>query len=88
MSEKADSESGQQGGGAGQAAEQSAIPASAQRRFNNKNASQYYDPCQEFATKSIRCLNRNGGNRELCSDYFQAYRDCKKAWMNARKTGN
>lgn len=29
------------------------------------------DPCQEAAGKSLRCLHRNGGNKEMCSDYFQ-----------------
>ncbi|KAK8224769.1 hypothetical protein HDK90DRAFT_498001 [Phyllosticta capitalensis] len=50
-------------------------------KFNNKSLSEYYDPCQEAATRSIRCLHRNGGDRDLCSDYFQAYRDCKKQWV-------
>ncbi|KAF2650253.1 hypothetical protein K491DRAFT_697473 [Lophiostoma macrostomum CBS 122681] len=54
-------------------------------RFENKAYSEYFDPCQDAATKSIRCLNRNGGDREMCSDFFQAYRDCKEQWMNARK---
>ncbi|KAK7510737.1 cytochrome c oxidase-like protein [Phyllosticta citriasiana] len=54
-------------------------------KFNNKSLSEYYDPCQEAASRSIRCLHRNGGDRDLCSDYFQAYRDCKKQWMEARK---
>ncbi|KAK7532235.1 uncharacterized protein J3D65DRAFT_670856 [Phyllosticta citribraziliensis] len=36
-------------------------------KFNNE----YYDPCQDAATRSIRCLHRNGGDRDLCRDYFQ-----------------
>ncbi|KAK7512205.1 cysteine alpha-hairpin motif superfamily [Phyllosticta citriasiana] len=52
---------------------------------HSKSLSEYYDPCQEAASRSIRCLHRNGGDRDLCSDYFQAYRDCKKQWMEARK---
>ncbi|KAF1358041.1 cytochrome c oxidase-assembly factor COX23, mitochondrial [Lizonia empirigonia] len=47
--------------------------------------SEYFDPCQEAADKSIRCLKRNGGERAMCSDFFQAYKDCKKQWMEARK---
>ncbi|KAK4129883.1 hypothetical protein BT67DRAFT_354977, partial [Trichocladium antarcticum] len=43
--------------------------------------SEFLDPCQEAAARSIRCLHRNGGDRSLCSDYFQVYRDCKKAWV-------
>ncbi|KAK7565806.1 cysteine alpha-hairpin motif superfamily, partial [Phyllosticta citricarpa] len=48
---------------------------------HSKSLSEYYDPCQEAASRSIRCLHRNGGDRDLCSDYFQAYRDCKKQWV-------
>ncbi|KAH7132108.1 cytochrome c oxidase-assembly factor COX23, mitochondrial [Dendryphion nanum] len=53
--------------------------------LNSKAYSEYFDPCQEAANKSIRCLNRNGGDRQMCTDFFQAYRDCKEQWMNARK---
>ncbi|KAH8726321.1 cytochrome c oxidase-assembly factor COX23, mitochondrial [Phaeosphaeriaceae sp. PMI808] len=47
--------------------------------------SEYFDPCQEAADKSIRCLKRNGGERAMCVDFFQAYRDCKEQWQAARK---
>ncbi|ORX96061.1 hypothetical protein BCR34DRAFT_497992 [Clohesyomyces aquaticus] len=46
-----------------------------------KQNSEYFDPCQEAASKSIRCLHRNGGDREMCGDFFQAYRDCKEQWV-------
>ncbi|KAJ2982585.1 hypothetical protein NUW58_g6409 [Xylaria curta] len=36
----------------------------------SKSTSEYFDPCQEAASKSIRCLNRNGGDRTMCTDYF------------------
>jgi cytochrome c oxidase assembly protein subunit 23 len=39
--------------------------------LDSKQYSQYFDPCQEAAQKSIRCLHRNGGDREMCSDFFQ-----------------
>ncbi|KAJ4291433.1 hypothetical protein N0V88_006026 [Collariella sp. IMI 366227] len=55
------------------------------QKFEGKDRSEYLDPCQEAAARSIRCLHRNGGDRTLCSDYFQAYRDCKKAWIERRK---
>lgn len=48
-----------------------------------KAYSEYFDPCQDAANKSIRCLNRNGGDREMCSDFFQAYRECKEQWVSA-----
>ncbi|EDU45412.1 repeatmulti-domain protein [Pyrenophora tritici-repentis] len=54
-------------------------------KFDNKAYSEYYDPCQEAADRSIKCLKRNGGERAMCSDFFQAYRDCKEQWQAARK---
>ncbi|KAL2215609.1 hypothetical protein M432DRAFT_642631 [Thermoascus aurantiacus ATCC 26904] len=42
-----------------------------EKRFNGKNASEYFDPCQDFADRSIRCLRRNAGDKEFCHDYFQ-----------------
>ncbi len=39
---------------------------------NSKDRSEYLDPCQEAAARSIRCLHRNGGDRSLCSDYFES----------------
>ncbi|KAE8321706.1 hypothetical protein BDV39DRAFT_185291 [Aspergillus sergii] len=51
-----------------------------ERRFTNKSASEYYDPCQDFADRSLKCMKRNNFDREMCHDYFQAYRDCKKQW--------
>ncbi|KAK4112367.1 hypothetical protein N656DRAFT_679192, partial [Canariomyces notabilis] len=50
-------------------------------KFESKSRSEFLDPCQEAASRSIRCLHRNGGDRTMCGDYFQAYRDCKKAWV-------
>ncbi|KAJ5635210.1 uncharacterized protein N7484_008523 [Penicillium longicatenatum] len=43
----------------------------AERQFSNKTASQFYDPCQDFADRSLKCLKRNGYDREMCGDYFQ-----------------
>lgn len=37
----------------------------------SKSRSEYFDPCQDFAARSIACLNRNGGDRKMCSDYFE-----------------
>ncbi|KIH90962.1 hypothetical protein SPBR_01152 [Sporothrix brasiliensis 5110] len=41
------------------------------RKFETKSKSEYLDPCQEAAARSIRCLHRNGGDKALCQDYFQ-----------------
>ncbi|KAM7218840.1 hypothetical protein V8F06_005720 [Rhypophila decipiens] len=53
--------------------------------FELKPRSEFLDPCQEAAQRSIRCLNRNDGDRTFCQDYFQAYRDCKKHWNEASR---
>ncbi|KAM0722000.1 hypothetical protein Q7P37_002926 [Cladosporium fusiforme] len=56
-----------------------------QSQFSNKRYSEYFDPCQEAADKSLKCLRRNGGDREMCQDYFEAYKECKKNWMEEMK---
>ncbi|KAI0065500.1 hypothetical protein BV25DRAFT_1798376 [Artomyces pyxidatus] len=42
-------------------------------------------PCEEASKASMACLNRHDYDRDKCLDFFQAYRDCKKAWMEQRK---
>lgn len=49
-------------------------PQSIQRpltRHYRKSASEFYDPCQEFADRSLKCMKRNAFDREMCHDYFQ-----------------
>ncbi|KAG9248310.1 hypothetical protein BJ878DRAFT_488637 [Calycina marina] len=55
------------------------------QKFENKRPGEYFDPCQEASARSMKCLHRNANNKEMCNDYFQAYRDCKKQWMAERK---
>jgi hypothetical protein len=38
---------------------------------SSKSKSKWLDPCQEAASKSIKCLNRNGGDRTMCQEYFE-----------------
>ncbi|KAJ5931600.1 hypothetical protein N7516_006089 [Penicillium verrucosum] len=57
----------------------------AEKKFSHKHASEYYDPCQDFADRSLKCMKRNAFEREMCHDYFQAYRDCKKNWLTQKK---
>lgn len=38
---------------------------------SSKSKSKWLDPCQEAASKSIKCLNRNGGDKAMCQDYFE-----------------
>ncbi|CAI6099598.1 unnamed protein product [Clonostachys chloroleuca] len=54
------------------------------RKFENKSTSEFYDPCQAAAQQSYKCLFRNGGDKSMCGEYFQAYRDCKQAWVCGR----
>uniref|UniRef100_A0A8H7N327 CHCH domain-containing protein n=1 Tax=Bionectria ochroleuca TaxID=29856 RepID=A0A8H7N327_BIOOC len=51
----------------------------------NKSTSEFYDPCQAAAQQSYKCLFRNGGDKSMCGEYFQAYRDCKQAWTERRR---
>ncbi|KAI5463564.1 hypothetical protein BGZ63DRAFT_195380 [Mariannaea sp. PMI_226] len=39
---------------------------------SSKSSSEYYDPCQEAAQRSYRCLFRNGGDKSMCGEYFQS----------------
>ena len=41
----------------------------------------YYSPCAEASKASLACMETNDYDREKCMAYFQAYRDCKKAWV-------
>jgi hypothetical protein len=39
--------------------------------MGRKSSSKFLDPCQEAANKSIKCMHRNGGDKDMCQDYFQ-----------------
>ncbi|KAH9935939.1 uncharacterized protein BXZ73DRAFT_100411 [Epithele typhae] len=62
-----------------------AAPEPYQKHFKGKGASKFVDPCAEASKASMNCMNLHDYDREQCLDYFQAYRDCKKAWMEQRK---
>ena len=38
---------------------------------HSKRTSEYFDPCQALASRSIKCIHRNAEDRDLCLDYFQ-----------------
>ncbi|SCW02419.1 LAFE_0F06018g1_1 [Lachancea fermentati] len=54
-------------------------------RFAAKDASRFYDPCQESSKMSMKCLELNNYDKEMCKEYFDAYRECKKQWLQARR---
>ncbi|KAH9074947.1 hypothetical protein EDB83DRAFT_2354322 [Lactarius deliciosus] len=60
-------------------------PKNYRETFQKQTTSQFTDPCDEASKASMNCLNRNHYDRDKCLDFFQAYRDCKKAWMEQRK---
>ncbi|GAB0144773.1 Mitochondrial copper homeostasis protein [Epichloe bromicola] len=43
----------------------------AKEKFETKSKSKFYDPCQEAAQRSYRCLYRNRGDKAMCGEYFQ-----------------
>ncbi|KII87449.1 hypothetical protein PLICRDRAFT_255655 [Plicaturopsis crispa FD-325 SS-3] len=51
-------------------------------RVNTK----YTDPCRDAANASMKCMDDNSYDRESCLEFFQVYRDCKRTWINQRKT--
>ncbi|ESK94886.1 cytochrome c oxidase-assembly factor cox23 [Moniliophthora roreri MCA 2997] len=50
-----------------------------------ENTSKFIDPCAEASKASLACMNKYDFDRDKCLDYFQAYRDCKKSWMDQKK---
>jgi cytochrome c oxidase assembly protein subunit 23 len=56
------------------------------QKFASKGPSRYYDPCQESANMSVKCLEMNNFDRDMCTEYFKAYRECKKEWMRQRRS--
>lgn len=58
-------------------------------RFIIKEPSRYYDPCAESSKMAVRCMeNHDEDYKEVCAEYFRAYRECKKEWMEQRKRDN
>ncbi|KIP09997.1 hypothetical protein PHLGIDRAFT_115813 [Phlebiopsis gigantea 11061_1 CR5-6] len=53
--------------------------------FKNRPETKFVDPCADASKASMACLNKNNFDKEKCTAYFQAYRDCKRAWLEQRK---
>ncbi|GAA99380.1 uncharacterized protein L969DRAFT_47355 [Mixia osmundae IAM 14324] len=64
---------------------QSEVPRPYRELFKNKEASKFVDPCDQARADSMRCLDEQSYNRSACSEFFTAYRDCKKAWLKQRR---
>lgn len=50
-----------------------------------KLPSQFYDPCQKASKMSMSCLERNNYDKDMCIEYFKAYKECRQEWMDQRK---
>lgn len=62
-------------------------PNSEENRFNfkHKEPSKFYDPCSKSSRMSIDCLERNQDNKAACKEFFEAYKECKRKWMEERR---
>lgn len=66
--------------------EDNITPLNYHEQFSGRQAvSQFIDPCAAASKASMDCLNRNDYDKTACFGYFQAYRECKKAWLEQRK---
>ncbi|CAO1627083.1 unnamed protein product [Jaminaea pallidilutea] len=50
-----------------------------------KTVSKYADPCAHAAKASMKCLETNQYDRSKCTQAFEDYRECKKAWITQRR---
>ncbi len=56
--------------------------------FNGKAPSKFYDPCALSSKMAVRCMeNHDEDYKTVCAEYFKAYRECKKVWMEKRRKG-
>lgn len=53
--------------------------------FFSKGPSQFYDPCAEASKMSMKCLERNNYDKDMCTEYFKAYKECKQEWVSKEK---
>ncbi|GAK66267.1 cytochrome c oxidase-assembly factor cox23 [Moesziomyces antarcticus] len=74
------------GTGAGGAERDPSQPRDFVQVMSHKTPSKYTDPCAHAAKLSMKCLDDNAYDRSKCADAFNQYRECKKAWINQRRT--
>ncbi|KIJ55701.1 hypothetical protein M422DRAFT_220500 [Sphaerobolus stellatus SS14] len=61
-------------------------PQNYREKFQGRSIpSKFADPCDHAAKASMDCLNRNDYDRDKCTEFFRAYRDCKSAWLEQRR---
>jgi len=61
-------------------------PLNYREQFQGRETeTRFIDPCEAAAKVALTCMENNNFERQQCLDYFQAYRDCKGAWIQQRK---
>lgn len=54
--------------------------------FETKEPSKFYEPCKETSQMSMRCMTNNPDDyKTVCKEFFDAYRECKREWLESRK---
>lgn len=51
-------------------------------------AATFLTNCARENRASLKCIERNYQNRAACNEFFQAYKDCRKAENDERKAAN
>ncbi|KAJ2293481.1 hypothetical protein IW141_001065 [Coemansia sp. RSA 355] len=49
--------------------------------FEAKKPSRFMDPCAIETKASYKCLDDNNYDKDMCTDYFLAYRESKQLTM-------
>ncbi|KIY74128.1 hypothetical protein CYLTODRAFT_364491 [Cylindrobasidium torrendii FP15055 ss-10] len=65
--------------------ESTKVPRDYKEQFKGRLSSKFTDPCEAASKESMKCMDRNNYNRDLCQAYFKAYQECKKTWIEQRK---
>ncbi|KIK64078.1 hypothetical protein GYMLUDRAFT_40314 [Collybiopsis luxurians FD-317 M1] len=61
-------------------------PLNYREQFQGRDVvSRFIDPCEAASKASLACMMKHDFDREKCFEYFQAYRECKNAWIEQRK---
>lgn len=54
------------------------------------NAHRFFDgySCSGAMEASLKCLTDNNYDNSKCGDYFEAYKECKKQWLQEKRKQN
>ncbi|KAF8587849.1 hypothetical protein K439DRAFT_1407045 [Ramaria rubella] len=61
-------------------------PQNYREKFQGREVvTKWADPCDHASKASMDCLNRNDYDRDKCTEFFRAYRECKASWLEQRR---